>query len=116
LSVKAAEAIGQREANIQRGRIGWMETADEEANQSRWCPKGQWCQHGCQSTDSSKGKSGKGTKAARKDDGRERAKGVHLKDNPGKENSQQRALAKIADPGGRRYARKRSEWSWGRRV
>lgn len=33
----------------------------------------------------------------RKDDGRERPKGVHLKDNPGKKNSQQRALGKTAD-------------------
>lgn len=52
----------------------------------------------------------------RKDDGRERPKGVHLKDNPGKKNSQQRALGKTADPGGRRYARKRFEWAWGWRV
>lgn len=35
-------------------------------------------------------------KAARKDDGQERAKGVHLKDNPGKEkNSQPRTLGRL---------------------
>lgn len=72
-----------------------METAAEEASQSR-CPKDQWCQPGHQSTDSSDGKPGKETKAARKDDGQERAKGVHLKDNPGKEkNSQPRTLGRL---------------------
>lgn len=65
---------------------------------------------------SSEGKSGKKTKTVRKDDGREALEGVQLKDNPGKENSQQRVLAKTADPEGRRYARKRLERAWGWRV
>ena len=66
-----------------------METAAEEAIPSQ-CPKGQHCQHGYQSADwvrRKRRKLRKGMEPAWRDDGQERPKGVHLKDNPGKEQS-----------------------------